>query len=106
MDRVQNLGMGPQRRLVDRFAATAASHAKQVALTVCSALLVLNGIPLARSQEVGQAGGAKLQTKTPEQIQSSEPAGADRCTVCHPSEVQGFARSAMAHALRRARNEP
>ena len=106
MDRVQNLGMGSQRRLVDRFAATATSHAKQVALTVCSALLVLNWIPLVCSQEVGQAGAAKLQTKTGEQIQSSEPTGAGRCTVCHPSEVQGFARSAMAHALRRARNEP
>ncbi len=35
-----------------------------------------------------------------------EPAGAHRCVVCHPSEVQGFSRSAMAHALRRAGNEP
>jgi hypothetical protein len=36
----------------------------------------------------------------------SEPAGANRCIVCHRSEVEGYARSAMAHSLRRAGNEP
>lgn len=34
------------------------------------------------------------------------PAGAERCVVCHRSEVEGYARSAMAHSLRRAGNEP
>jgi photosynthetic reaction center cytochrome c subunit len=36
----------------------------------------------------------------------SEPAGANRCQFCHPSEVEGYARSAMAHSLRRAGQEP
>jgi len=36
----------------------------------------------------------------------SEPAGASRCQVCHRSEVEGYARSAMAHSLRRAGQEP
>lgn len=36
----------------------------------------------------------------------SEPAGASRCKVCHASEVEGYARSAMAHSLRRAGDEP
>jgi len=35
-----------------------------------------------------------------------EPAGASRCQVCHRSEVEGYARSAMAHSLRRAGQEP
>ncbi len=35
-----------------------------------------------------------------------EPTGASRCQVCHRSEVEGYARSAMAHSLRRAAQEP
>jgi photosynthetic reaction center cytochrome c subunit len=35
-----------------------------------------------------------------------EPTGASRCKVCHASEVEGYARSAMAHSLRRAGEEP
>ncbi len=37
---------------------------------------------------------------------ANEPAGASRCKVCHQSEVEGYARSAMAHSLRRAGHEP
>jgi photosynthetic reaction center cytochrome c subunit len=35
-----------------------------------------------------------------------EPTGASRCQVCHASEVEGYARSAMAHSLRRAGEGP
>ncbi|MGA3347854.1 MAG: c-type cytochrome [Candidatus Sulfotelmatobacter sp.] len=35
-----------------------------------------------------------------------EPTGANRCKVCHASEVEGYAKSAMAHSLRRAAEEP
>ena len=37
---------------------------------------------------------------------AKEPEGASRCKVCHSAEVEGFARSAMAHSLRRASQEP
>src|SRR5277367_789420 len=37
---------------------------------------------------------------------SASPTGAERCAVCHPSEVEGYARSSMARALRRAGREP
>src|SRR5262249_23433357 len=37
---------------------------------------------------------------------SAEPTGDQRCAVCHPSEVEGYARSAMARSLRRAAQEP
>jgi photosynthetic reaction center cytochrome c subunit len=37
---------------------------------------------------------------------AAEPIGASRCKVCHASEVDGYARSAMAHSLRRASVEP
>jgi hypothetical protein len=36
----------------------------------------------------------------------SEPTGASRCMFCHPAEVEGYARSAMAYSLRRAGQEP
>lgn len=35
-----------------------------------------------------------------------ESAGAQRCVFCHRDEVEGYARSAMAHSLRRAGDEP
>ena len=35
-----------------------------------------------------------------------QPEGAEHCQFCHPSEVEGYARSAMAHSLRRADSEP
>lgn len=34
------------------------------------------------------------------------PTGSGRCQFCHPAEVEGYARSAMAHSLRRAGQEP
>lgn len=34
------------------------------------------------------------------------PSGAGRCQFCHAAEVEGYARSAMAHSLRRASQEP
>jgi photosynthetic reaction center cytochrome c subunit len=34
------------------------------------------------------------------------PAGANRCQFCHSAEVEGYSRSAMAHSLRRAGQEP
>src|ERR1700746_3036473 len=39
-------------------------------------------------------------------VQLPEPQGAQRCQFCHSSEVEGYARSAMAHSLRRAGSEP
>jgi photosynthetic reaction center cytochrome c subunit len=35
-----------------------------------------------------------------------ESTGASRCQFCHAAEVEGYARSAMAHSLRRAGDEP
>ncbi len=37
-------------------------------------------------------------------VYASTPAS--RCAVCHPSEVAGYSRSAMAHSLRRSGKEP
>src|SRR5579862_9297934 len=44
------------------------------------------------------------QTKASPMVR--EPEGPNRCEVCHSAEVEGYSRSAMAHALRRAGQEP
>ena len=54
------------------------------------------------------AGQSRLSSDAahPRLVAGSEPAGAQRCAVCHKPEVEGYARSAMAHSLRRASQEP
>jgi photosynthetic reaction center cytochrome c subunit len=69
-------------------------------------LAVLTGVV---SSGRGQSGTNTLahsdtQVTAPQMVR--EPAGANRCQVCHRSEVEGYARSAMAHSLRRAGQEP
>jgi photosynthetic reaction center cytochrome c subunit len=49
---------------------------------------------------------AGFYAQVPAQHVVSEPAGASRCQFCHPSQVEGYARSTMAHSLRRAAQEP
>jgi photosynthetic reaction center cytochrome c subunit len=46
-----------------------------------------------------------LQQNRPTQM-PVESSGAQRCVFCHRDEVEGYARSAMAHSLRRAGDEP
>jgi hypothetical protein len=73
-------------------------------------LLVVLGLLVAmvswgRGQSSNRAA-ARSGAKIPAQPIVSEPAGAGRCQFCHPSQVEGYARSAMAHSLRRAGQEP
>jgi len=78
------------------------SHINQSAITL---LFVFICGPSARSQAVAGAD-VQRQTKSTIELQWTEPVGAERCQFCHPAEVEGFARSAMAHALRRPGKEP
>jgi tetratricopeptide (TPR) repeat protein len=57
----------------------------------------------------GQSGNsttARSDAQTTALQIASEPAGAARCLFCHAAEVEGYRRSAMAHSLRRAGQEP
>jgi photosynthetic reaction center cytochrome c subunit len=58
---------------------------------------LLAGLAAARRQSPGQS---TEPIKTPPAY--APVRGADRCFFCHQSEVEGYARSAMAHALRPA----
>jgi photosynthetic reaction center cytochrome c subunit len=69
------------------------------------ALIVLLGIGLSGHGQSGNrvVAPSDVQQATPETM--SEPSGASRCQFCHAAEVEGYARSAMAHSLRRAGRE-
>jgi photosynthetic reaction center cytochrome c subunit len=73
-------------------------------LLVLLAVLLCN-VSSGRGQSINvNAVHSKPQIPTLQLL--SEPAGASRCQFCHRSEVEGYARSAMAHSLRRAGREP
>ncbi len=68
-------------------------------------LVALMGIiSSGRGQSSSSEAHAVSQVSMPQVV--SEPAGAGRCRTCHRVEVEGYARSAMAHSLRRAGHEP
>jgi len=69
----------------------------------CIVLLLLDGIAPG-----GHAQTSNHSEQQPRQspVLPSEPTGADRCSFCHRAEVEGYARSAMYHSLRRPDNEP
>jgi photosynthetic reaction center cytochrome c subunit len=81
-----------------------AKRTKTVAAALALILVVSAPVTLAQTQG-GRTSVRKSQSK-PLATPSSEPTGADRCVFCHAEEVQGFARSAMAHGLRHAGQEP
>lgn len=58
-----------------------------------------------RSQSVRNTEPKQGATDAPELFPKA-PSGASRCMFCHPAEVEGYSRSAMAHSLRRASREP
>ena len=77
--------------------------------TSCLLVIVLVTLWGTVSAGRGQSGNdvaahPDAQVPTPQVVR--EPAGASRCEFCHRSEVEGYARSAMAHSLRRAGHEP
>ena len=75
--------------------------AQSFSLKLSLILAFLGSVLPAHAQSVDNA-----RATSPTQPQLREPTGADRCLFCHTAEVQGYSRSAMAHALRRAGQEP
>jgi photosynthetic reaction center cytochrome c subunit len=67
---------------------------------------VIIGVLPTLGQTPPKSSDRKNSLATAWQLPVSSPAGADRCVICHRVEVQGYARSAMAHSLRRAGQEP
>lgn len=67
--------------------------------------VLLSNVSSGREQSIN-ANAVHSDPQIPTLQLLSQPAGASRCQFCHRSEVEGYARSAMAHSLRRAGREP
>jgi photosynthetic reaction center cytochrome c subunit len=68
--------------------------------------VLLVGLTYPGLAQTQTSSAARSDTQTKLAPMAKEPEGASRCKVCHSAEVEGFVRSAMAHSLRRASQEP
>jgi photosynthetic reaction center cytochrome c subunit len=69
-------------------------------------MVVSLGIASATQSQSAASTAAEHSSPPPSQQPATAPAGGSRCVTCHPAEVAGYARSAMAHSLRRPAQEP
>jgi len=77
-------------------------HARSpLLLLAVAAVLTLLVVP-----EWGQSPKPSDASRGAQPQRLAEPVGAGRCQFCHPSEVEQYAQSAMAHSLRAANHEP
>jgi photosynthetic reaction center cytochrome c subunit len=79
--------------------------AQILALSLSVFLVLLCGVTFSRGQSASSAAPTQDKAVLAEPLRRA-PTGASRCMFCHPGEVEGYARSAMAHSLRRAGQEP
>src|SRR5580698_7286572 len=110
MSRLQISNAGSSSRVTPRFHRATATW--RAAICLIFFLLFLCNVSAIRSQSAATpitAASPDAQTPARQQPQlspASPPTGASRCIPCHPAEVAGYARSAMAHSLRRPGQEP
>jgi photosynthetic reaction center cytochrome c subunit len=79
---------------------------KRTPLLLLTILVLLLAIVSSGPGQSSDKAAAPSDTQLPTPQVVREPNGASRCQFCHASEVEGYARSAMAHSLRRAGQEP
>jgi|HubBroStandDraft_6_1064221.scaffolds.fasta_scaffold11030_2 photosynthetic reaction center cytochrome c subunit len=100
---IRNRGHGPPGHIQRRSHLQLAAHLLSRSLFAISVFLV--GIFSAQGQAAGGPAAAR-EASTAAPQPAGAPTGAGRCVTCHPDEVAGYARSVMAHSLRRPRQEP
>jgi photosynthetic reaction center cytochrome c subunit len=81
-------------------------HTAQILTLSLSTVLGFFGSVISGRGQSNSTTVPKQDAEPSEQPLATAPTGASRCIFCHPSEVAGYARSAMAHSLRRAGQEP
>lgn len=79
---------------------------KRTHLLLLIVLGVMIAVVLPGRGQSGNSAAAPADAQITTQQFVREPVGVSRCQFCHASEVEGYARSAMAHSLRRAGQEP
>jgi len=82
------------------------SHLPSPAQTFSLFLSIILACVISIAAGSGQSAGTSAPQSPAPQPMPSESTGASRCVLCHPAEVEGYARTAMAHSLRRAGQEP
>jgi photosynthetic reaction center cytochrome c subunit len=80
--------------------------AKYIRRAMVVVLVATVGVVSSGRGQSDNSASARAVAQVPTPQFASEPAGAGRCLVCHRAEVEGYARSAMAHSLRSAGREP
>jgi photosynthetic reaction center cytochrome c subunit len=104
---IRNRGHGPPFRIQRRPLFTFATHSLSRSLLLI--LIFLGSITSASGQSATKATAehdARADAGATAQQPAIAPTSGSRCAVCHPAEVEGYARSAMAHSLRRPGQEP
>src|SRR5271154_5614637 len=110
MSRLQISNTGSSPRITRRFHRATATW--RVAIRLLFFLVLLFNVSAIRSQSSPTPAAAPPHNaqasalQQPQLSPSNPPTGASRCVTCHPDEVAGYARSAMAHSLRRPGREP
>jgi photosynthetic reaction center cytochrome c subunit len=79
--------------------------AQILALSLSVFLILLSSVTFGRGQSASNVAPIQDAAALAQALPRA-PTGASRCMFCHPAEVEGYARSAMAHSLRRAVQEP
>src|SRR5580692_12966403 len=74
--------------------------------TWLAVILVSLGIASTTQSQSAATTAAEHTSPTPSQQPATVTTEGSRCAACHPAEVAGYARSAMAHSLRRPDQEP
>ncbi len=101
---VRSRGHSPPGHILQRSPLPLAPHFLLRSLLLI--LISLGSIFSAQGQSVGDSAAAQNAPASAQQLPVTALTGASRCAVCHPAEVAGYARSAMAHSLRRPGQEP
>lgn len=96
-------------RFPKRLSRSNNPHFKSAPL-LTSCLMLIVSLALSLNSEVrGQSSSSlapQISTRAHSQQFPRQPQGSDRCVLCHKTEVDGYANSAMAHSLRHAQQEP
>lgn len=109
MANIRNSALGSNFRLMWRaWRAIAGQSLKLLSLAF---LVFLTSVsvgqsPPARQNNSGNSRRSSTEAQASAMEICSAPSGSNRCLFCHPAEVEGYARSTMAHSLRRAGREP
>lgn len=100
---MKNSGFGSRLRMIPR--ACRANPTQSLALLLLGFLALLATVSFGQDPSLSPVSANRIAQASALGLPSGS-SGSNRCVFCHPAEVAGYARSAMAHSLRPAGREP